>query len=194
MLLLAGGCTNAVTVSSDFPPPLIAPLPLRVGVYYPPGFSDYVYSESADGGTDWTLRLGSANVRMFDTVFNGLFTAMQHVTSVATARDDFPGLDAVVSPSIDAIEIALPHQSRSDHYAVWIRYNLDIHAPDGQLVVRWPVTAYGQSDSEGLSGEKPMERATVLAMRDAAATIAVEFARQPKVRTTLLKETGDVAP
>jgi hypothetical protein len=39
-----------------------------------------------------------------------------------------------------------------------------------------------------------MERATVLAMRDAEATIAVEFARQPRIRSELLKEPADEKP
>ena len=39
-----------------------------------------------------------------------------------------------------------------------------------------------------------MERAIVLAMRDAAATIAVSFARQPKVRERLLHENANDAP
>lgn len=194
LVLLTGGCTSSVTVSGEFPPPLIEPLPLRVALYYPPELADYVYSESSEADMEWTLRLGSANVRMFDAVFRALFTSTQQVTSVATASAELPGLDAIISPSVDTLEISLPSQSRTDQYAVWIRYNLDVHAPDGQLVVRWPVSAYGQSDSGGLTGEKPMERAALLAMRDAEATIAVEFAQQPKIRETLLKETRDVAP
>jgi hypothetical protein len=194
MMLLSGGCASSVTVNSEFPAPLIEPLPLRVGLYYSPQLTDYVHSEADDAETEWSLDLGNANIRMLDTVFAALFTATQRLASMPAPGEAVTGLDAIIAPAIDAVEISLPSQSRTDQYAVWIRYNLDVHAPDGQLVVRWPVSAYGQSDSDGLSGEKPMARAAVLALRDAEATIAVEFARQPKIREELLKETGDVDP
>jgi hypothetical protein len=95
---------------------------------------------------------------------------------------------------VDAFEFSLPSQAATDQYAVWIRYNLEVYGADGQLIHRWPVTAYGQSGTGGLSDEEAMERAIVLAMRDAAATIAVDFARQAKIREKLLHENSAGAP
>ena len=194
LALCAAGCSGAVNVQSDFPPPLVERTALKVGLYYGPELTNYVYSEDTGTDVDWTLRLGEANIRMFDSAFGAMFAAVQRVSSVAAARDEFPGLDAIVAPSVEKLEFSLPSQSRTEHYAVWIRYNVDVHTPDGALVLRWPVNAYGQSDAGGLSGEKPMERATVLAMRDAEATIALEFARQPKIREALFKESSDESP
>jgi hypothetical protein len=125
---------------------------------------------------------------MFDSVFNGLFAETRRVSGIATAAAEMPGLNAIVAPAVDAFEFSLPSQSATDQYAVWIRYNLDVYGPDGQLIVRWPITAYGQSGTGGFSDEESMERAAVLALRDAAATIATSFSRQPKIRESLLKE------
>lgn len=168
--------------------PLVERLPLRVAIHYPAALTGYVYQEDPGADRDWTVQLGTANVRMFDSVFAGLFTEARRVSGVAAAATEMPGLDAILSPAVDAFEFSLPSQSATDQYAVWIRYNLEVYGPDGQLVAKWPVTAYGQSGTGGLSDEESMERAAVLALRDAAATISTGFARQPKIREALLKE------
>lgn len=186
--LLLGGCSGAVTVEQDFPVPLVERLPLRVALHYPPALSDYTYREAPAAERDWTVQLGTANVRMFDSAFSGMFQATQRVTSIDAAAQEMPGLDAIVSPSVDAFEFSLPEQSATDRYAVWIRYNLDVHGRDGRLIIRWPVTAYGQSGTSGLSDEKAMERAAVLALRDAASSIAVGFSKQQQIRESLLGE------
>jgi hypothetical protein len=188
LLGMCAACSGSVVVEESFPPPLVEKLPLRVALHYPAALSKYTYSEDAGSDRDWTVQLGTANVRMFDAVFSGLFPVTRRVSDISTAAQEMPELDAIVSPLVDAFEFSLPSQSATDQYAVWIRYNLNVYDRDGKLVVTWPVTAYGQSGTGGLSGEESMERATVLALRDAAAAIAVGFARQPGIREKLLKE------
>jgi len=178
-------CSGSVSVAEDFPRPLVEPLPLHVAVHYPTELREYVYKEDATADRDWTVHLGSANVHMFDAVFSGVFSEMQHVSSIEAAATEMPGLELIVSPSVDAFEFSLPSQSATDQYAVWIRYNLDVYGRDGQLILRWPVAAYGQSGTGGLSDEASMERATVLALRDASAAIATGFAQQPRIRELL---------
>jgi hypothetical protein len=191
VLLLLSGCGGPVIVEEAFPVPLIERLPLRVALHYAPAVADYTYKESLAGERDWTVHLGTANVRMFDSVFAGLFLATQRVAGIDTAAQEMPDLDAIIAPAVDAFEFSLPGQAGTGRYAVWIRYNLDVYDRDGQLLLRWPVTAYGQSGTGGLSDEESMERATVLALRDAAASIAVGFAQQPRLRESLLKEQPD---
>ncbi len=191
VLSLTVGCSGSVTVEETFPLPVVEPLPLRVALYYPPALTEFVYSEKISGDREWTVQLGTANARMFNAVFSGLFPVTQRVSGIDTAPQEMPGLDAVLVPAVDAFEFSSPSQSATDQYAVWIRYNLDVYDGEGQLVVRWPVSAYGQSGTSGLSGEESMERATVLALRDAAAAIAVGFANQRAIREKLLKVTPD---
>jgi hypothetical protein len=188
IVLCLAGCAASVDVDHAFPPPLIAPLPLRMALYYPPELGGFVHREEIRGDQEWTVRLGAANVRMFDALLPHLFETTQQVSSVAAAAQEMPGLSGILSPSIDTFEFSLPEQAATDQHAVWIRYTLAIYGADGQLIVRWPISAYGQSGTEGLSREESMELAVVRAMRDAAATIAVQFARQPKVREQLLHE------
>jgi len=181
-------CNGSVLVAEEFPTPLVEKVPLRVAVHYAPALREYVYKEDANADRDWTVQLGEANVRMFDSVFAGLFSRMQRVSSVAGAVDEMPELQIIIAPTVDAFEYSLPSQSATDQYAVWIRYNLDVYGRDGQLIAHWPVAAYGQSGTGGLSDEASMERATVLALRDASATIAMGFSQQPKIRELLGKE------
>lgn len=187
--LLQSGCSGSVAVEEEFPAPLVERLPLRVAIHYPAALAEFVHREDPESERDWTVQLGPANVRMFDSVFGALFAETRRVADVAGAAGAMPGLDAVVAPAVDAFEFSLPSQSATDQFAVWIRYNLEVYGPDGSLIVKWPVTAYGQSGTGGLSDEESMTRATVLALRDAAATISTGFARQPRVREVLLKET-----
>ena len=191
---LISGCAASVSIEETFPAPLVEPLPLRIAVHYPPGLVDFVYRENADTERDWTVQLGKANVRMFESVFSGLFQETHRVSDIQAAAQEMPAFDGIVSPAVDAFEFSLPSQAATDQYAVWIRYNLDVYGPDGQLIVRWPVTAYGQSGIGGFSDEESMERAIIFAMRDAAATIAVSFARQPMIRQRLLHEETTDAP
>lgn len=194
LALVISGCSASVVVEQPFPPPLVEALPLRMAVHYAPELTGFAYREEASGDRDWTVHLGTANVAMFDSVFGKLFREVRRVSGVQAASQEMPSFDGIIAPAIDAFEFSLPSQAAIDQYAVWIRYTLDVYGPDGQLLLRWPVTAYGQSGTGGLSDEESMERAVVLAMRDAAATIAVGFASQPKVREKLLHEPPTEAP
>jgi hypothetical protein len=188
-LAVAGsGCSESITMEEVFPLPLVEKLPLRVALHYSPALQEYVHSEQSETGLDWTIRLGTANTRMFDAVFSSLFTVTGKVSDRTLAAQEMPGHDIVISPAVDAFELALPSDSGSDYYAVWIRYVLDVYDHDGKLVVRWPVSAYGQSGTGGLSDKESMQRAVLLALRDAEAAIAVGFDRQPAVRERLLKD------
>ena len=188
LALLGSGCAASVAVEQAFPPPLIEPLPLRMAVYYPESLAGFTYHEKSGADRDWTVQLGPANVSMFDSVFSRLFRESQRVGDMQNAAQEMSAPDGIVSPAVDAFEFSLPGQAADDQMGVWIRYNVDVYAADGQLIVRWPVTAYGQSGTDGASDEESMKRALVLAMRDAAATIAVGFATQPKIRERLLHE------
>jgi hypothetical protein len=182
---LIAGCAKSVTVNADFPELLIEPLPLTIGLHYDESLANYAYTEQVPNDAEWNFQLGSANLEMFNTVFGSLFTDTVMVDNIENAAAQHPGLDAVIAPRVDALEFSLPRQSQSDQYSVWIRYNLDIYEPTGDLITRWPVSAYGQSDSKMFSAEGSMELAAIRAMRDAIATIALGFEKQPKISKAL---------
>jgi hypothetical protein len=190
LLLAAAGvtaaCEQVLTVPDQFPPPLVETLPLRVGVHYPADYSDYTYTEVSGGDSKWSIRAGAANVAMFDSVCQRLFRETVRLDALPAAGAA-TGYDAYIEPSIDAFEFATPRQSGTSQYSVWIRYRLKVYDREGRLVTTWPVSAYGQSASAALQPARSLQEATVLAMRDAAATISTGFAKQKAIRRELLE-------
>ena len=184
------GCSQSLTVQTEFPTPVLEPLPLIVGIRYPDTLTDYVHHEAPPLEAEWTIHLGAANVLLFDKLFGAMFiqtVALEQDTSIVA----HPELDAVIEPTLEEFEFSLPRQSQTDQYAVWLRYNVRVYTPDGELICNWPVTAYGQAGAKTTAPEKPMQQATVLAMRDAAASIAVGFINAPGIKDKLLSKTGD---
>ena len=106
--------------------------------------------------------------------------------------DNPASLDVIIEPVIDAFEMSLPEQSTSDQYAVWIRYTLRVYGSEGELITTWKLSGYGESGEITLKPARSMEQATILAMRDAAATISIEFASQPGI-DQLLREKSDAS-
>lgn len=194
--LLLGACDQAVTVPARFPEPVVESLPLRVGIVYPDAFRNHEHREAMGGSATWTIRTGEANVALFDAVFRRLFLEARRLDA-RPAGDGAraAGLDAVLEPTVTGFEFALPAQSGTDQYSVWIRYTLNVYGPDGQAITAWRINAYGQSSAKALRPARSMEVAARQALRDAAATISLEFAREPAIRSALLGDgAGEPAP
>src|SRR5207302_1582227 len=62
--------------------------------------------------------------------------------------------------------------------AATIRYRINVYTPQGEKVDTLSLTGYGSALAQGLSSGKPLERATLAAMRDAAAKFLVQFPQQ----------------
>lgn len=108
-------------------------------------------------------------------LFTQLFTYMFEKVTILDADEDASllSLDALIEPSIDAFEFSVPKQTKTEAFAVWIRYRLKVYNSDGTVVANWPVSAYGKSQAGG--GSDALRRAAVLAMRDAAALIIMKL-------------------
>ncbi len=190
LLLGVAACSQSMTVQTGFPTPVLEPLPLVVGIRYPETLTNFVHQEAPPLESEWTIRLGAANQLLFDKLFGAMFveTVMLGPDTDVAAH---PELDAVIEPTLEEFEFSLPRQSQTDQYAVWLRYNVRVYTPDGELISNWPVTAYGQVGAKMMAPEKSMQQATVLAMRDAAASIAVGFINAPGIKDKLLPQTSD---
>ena len=161
---------------------------LAAGVFYPDALQNYDYAEDLPNDIDWSFTLGDANVMMFDRALSALFDRLERVDQPGGTGAPFDRLDIIIEPTVEAFEFSLPRQSRSDQYAVWIRYNVTMYEPDGRLITKWPVSAYGQADSRLLRGGTAMEAAVVRAMRDAIANIVIGLPKEPKFRAALFPE------
>jgi len=171
---MLGGCASNVTLKAPtIPEPLLAQIEMSVGVRMPAEFEHYVHEETVYGHEEWSIDLGRSNAALFEQLFAFMFSSV----TVLTPDDDpqLMALDALIEPTIDAFEFSTPGQSNSDAFAVWIRYRLRVFDPDGNLVSNWPVAAYGKSQTTKMGGSSALQRAAVLAMRDAAALMIMKF-------------------
>ena len=168
------GCGANVTLDPvTIPAPLIEPMPLSVAVRIPPEFEHYVHEDEVLGREKWRIDLGRSNAALFSQLFEFMFTDV----TVLGPDDDASRLpiDALIEPSIDAFEFSVPSQSKTESYAVWIRYRLKIYDSAGDMYANWPLSAYGKSEQFGLTGDEPLKRAAILAMRDAAALMIMNL-------------------
>ena len=101
-----------------------------------------------------------------------------------------PEIDFIIEPKLEEVEFSVPQQSGTDQFVVWLRYNLKLLQPDGQLIGEWRITGYGQQDKGdlGMGSENAMKEAAITALRDAAANIVVGFAKAPGVKKNILPD------
>ncbi len=174
------GCSSSVVVLSDFPTPLIEPLPVRMGVIYDAELYDFVHAEQIPQQSIWTIQLGDANIAMLEPLFDAMFLETREVEDIPVGPVDIARLDGVIHPVLQRFEFDVPIGQRDEFVEVWMQYGLTLYEPDGQVVVEWTVSGYGKSELER-NREQSVERAAIVAMREVGAAISTQFAEQAEV-------------
>lgn len=191
--LTVGGCTGAnVQMEGEIPTPLVNRLPLRVGLYLEPALVQYVFEEKIQDHGDWRVEVGPMQTKLFRQVASAMFLEAVPVDSVTAPGEN---LDAVMAPSIVEFQISIPSQTRSEFYEVWIKYMMRLYDTHGALIAEWPLTAYGKANRGDFgfmeSSDSPaIRQATMTALRDAGAFLALRFSTVPEVRTWLNSRTA----
>ena len=174
------GCGSSVTMDPPtIPEPLLEPMEVTVGVRFPENFSSFSHEEETVGSEDWSIDLGRSNEVLFTQLFGYMFENV-----IVLGPDDDPyalDIDAYIEPSIDAFEFSVPSQTKTDFFAVWIRYRIKVFNSEGEQIANWPLAAYGKSQASALGGSAALQRAAVLAMRDAAALMIDKLDRETGV-------------
>jgi hypothetical protein len=180
---LAGCGGSQVIVESSFPTPLIEPLPVSMGVIIPDELYNFIYTEDIPDQSLWTIALGDANVAMLAPLFKGMFRETRDIDSVAMIASD-GSLDGAIEPTLEKFEFDVPNGERDEFVEVWLQYQITVYEPNGGTVVQWPVSGYGKSELLR-DAEDAVQRAAVIAMREAGATISTKFSEQPQVKQWL---------
>jgi len=178
-VLMAGCASNVSIENPQIPKPHVETLPMDVAIRIPAEFQNFVHEENVLGRESWTINLGSANASFFTQVFGYMFNNVIILGPDDNALDYT--FDALIEPTIEGFEFSVPNQSKTDAFAVWIRYRLQIFDSVGNSASTWTVSAYGKSQKEGMGGSKSLQRAAVLAMRDAAALILLQMNKATKI-------------
>jgi hypothetical protein len=188
VVLVLAGCSGAkVQVAGNIPTPLVKPLPLRVGLYLEPALIQYVFEEKIEDHGDWRVEVGPMQTKLFRQVSTAMFTESIPVDSLTPSQGD---LDAVLAPTIAEFQISIPSQTRSDFYEVWIKYLMHLYDTHGTLIAEWPLTAYGKANKADFgfmesSDKLAIQQATMTALRDAGAFLALRFSSVPEIRSWL---------
>ncbi len=178
--LLASGCASTVAVDfPTIPQPHVEKLPLIVALRIPDEFYNFVHEENVLGKKTWSIELGASNATFFKQLFGYMFDKVIVLGPDDDALDYV--FDALVEPRIEGFEFSVPNQSKTDAFAVWIRYRMQIFDSAGTRASTWTVSAYGKSQKEGMGGSNSLRRAAVLAMRDAAALILLQMDKATKI-------------
>lgn len=188
---LAGCGGSQVIVESTFPKPLVEALPVSMGVVIPDELYNFIYTEDIPDQSLWTIALGDANVAMLAPLFEGMFQQTRDIDSLALAANDST-LDGVIEPKLEKFEFDVPQGERDKFVEVWLQYAITVYDRSGATIIEWPVSGYGKSEL-ARDAEDAVQRAAVVAMREAGATIATKFSEQPQIKEWL-GGIGHVAP
>ncbi len=167
----------SVRPQADLPKPLIVQLPAEVGLIIPAETRKFTDKETRYG-VDWKVDLGPGEARLLQQVFRDLFQHVEEFKDLQTARGH-ANLKALFEARVDQYSFVTARETGGRYYAVTIRYRINLFTPQGDKVDSYSLTGYGNSLALGMSGGKPLTRATTGAMRDAAAKFLVQFPEQP---------------
>ena len=182
------GCAGTkVLVDATVPIPLVAPIPINMGVYYNQTLTDYVHEEDLKKLGKYRIELGSTQVPVFERLFEKMFSNVTTLTSLETPDTT---LDAIIVPSVEELQFSIPEQTRSDFFEIWIKYKIGVYDNTGKLITDWPLIAYGKSNTRNFksfgSPKRPgLHEATIRALRDAVAHFSFHFRRVPEIKALL---------
>lgn len=205
--IFLSGCSKSLTIESEFPSPVMQPYNLVVGISFPQILANYVEVEESPAISEWEIVLGNTNMRLFDSLFNGMFKQTvifeQHGDAnyelresgrFDTSKQNITSLDAIIEPILEDLQVSLPTQSGTELYGVWLKYSLRIYLPDGDLISNWSVTGFGQVGKNSFTAAGPVRAAAIMAMRDAATNIILNFESQPEIKSLLLEKNSISSP
>lgn len=189
LLVLLSACGPArVDVEGQFPEPLMEPLPLTMGVWYPEEFANHEFFDKAKTRQEssWIVKTGQAQVQMWDKLWGGMFYEMVHMKGQPGPGQMNQIVDAVIIPHVEELQYAIPAHTNIKVYEIWMRYRFEMISSSGQPIAEWTMTSYGKTPTAFMqTDEGAVNLAAVMALRDAGANFATNFTRVPAVQDWL---------
>ncbi|MEE4250813.1 MAG: hypothetical protein V2I38_09510 [Alcanivoracaceae bacterium] len=185
VVLLTGCGPTRVKVEGSFPAPLMEPVPLKLGIWYPGEFANHEFSDEAKTKSEssWVVTTGEAQVSMWDSLLNGMFRELVHMKGKPAPQQMNQVVDAVLIPHIEELQYAIPQHTNVKVYEIWMRYRFQLVTTSGKPIAEWTMPAYGKTPTAFLrSDQAAVNLAAVMALRDAGANFATGFTRIPDVQ------------
>tara|TARA_Y100001934_G_scaffold264837_1_gene342291 strand:- start:43 stop:672 length:630 start_codon:yes stop_codon:yes gene_type:complete len=181
-LLILQSCTTSVVVEGSVPTPLVNKIPARVGVFYSEEFRSFRHKEEIREAGSWDIDLGPQNLTFFSNLLDSLFLDVEQVREPPLTAEEMADLDGVVVPRIEKYGFLTPSISGLKFYSASIEYRIALYNSAGEKIGDWNIIGYGKSEGGMFTSDEAINEATVLAIRDGGARIAIELIDQPAVR------------
>jgi hypothetical protein len=200
VLFLSACGANEVIVEGEFPKPVMTPLPLTIGVWYPEEFRNHEFTDIAKTPQDssWVVKTGDAQLAMWNVLLAGMFQNVVEMKAAPGTDSMNQAVNAVLIPEIDELQYAIPTQTHVKVYEIWMRYRFKLVDLDGELIAEWMMTAYGKTPTAFLrSDTAAVNMAAVMALRDAGANFVLSFSRTPELSewfTNMSTKSEEVTP
>lgn len=175
------GCATNVTVEGRVPTPLVAEIPATVGVHYSENFRSFRHEEVIEQRGTWRVDLGKQNLEFFRNLFNAMFDSVKEIEELPATEAQVRGLDGLIVPRIVKYGFLTPGISGLNFYSASIEYEISLYDREGNKLGAWNVVGYGKSEAGVFGHGEALGNATMLAIRDGGARIAIELPDQPFV-------------
>ena len=176
MIVSTTGCaTREVLIDGSIPVPIIEKMKARVGIYYSEEFVSFRHSEVSSEIGNWNIDIGKQNFRFFKSLFNSMFADVVVLGAPEFTSELFEDVDAVLVPRVKEYGFLTPFLSGLNFYSASINYELKLYDAPDSVFLSWDVLGYGKSEGGLLGKEEAVNNATLLAIRDSGARIAIEF-------------------
>lgn len=200
LVFLSACGANKVVVQGKFPPPLMTPLPLAIGVWFPEEFRNHEFTDMAKNPREssWVVQTGEAQVQMWNTLWGGMFQNFEQMRAAPEPDALNQVVDAVLIPHVAELQYAIPTQTHVKVYEIWMRYRFELVTLSGEPIAEWMMTAYGKTPTAFMRSDKAaVNLAAIMALRDAGANFVTSFTRVPELSDWLDKkwaQTREISP
>ena len=188
--LILVACGHNIVVEGTIPTPRIAALPVNVGIHYSEEFRSFEHKEEIEDIGSWKISLGEQNYVFFRTLMETMFETTQEVLEPPLSPTQLVGLDGVVVPEIEKYGFLTPGISGLNFYSASIHYRVTLFNIEGEKVHEWQVVGYGKSETGLFNGDTALKEATVMAIRDGGARIAIDIPQAPSVLSWVAEVNG----
>ncbi|MCZ6803235.1 MAG: hypothetical protein O7D86_04690 [Proteobacteria bacterium] len=177
-------------MKTDVPVPLITQHPLDIAVFYEKELREHVYLENTEDRKNWSISTGASQLELFDQILSSLFKNINNITNLKTASTS--SYDAIIIPKLMEMQFALPIETQSELYEVWVKYDVYIQHLNGDVIATLPLTGYGKMQTALFKNEKEgLKTAANLAFRDVGAKLVIQFQSSPEIQQWLSSKSID---
>jgi len=182
--VLAGCSSTAMPDARLETSPAVEPLPMALGVYYPPELRDFHFSHNfGDGGIIIDYILGPPSITLFDQVLSAMFARTVSSAEDPARSSGNADVAATIALRIERFQPSYRAGGVSplEFIDIEIVYRATLFSSPGHRVADWTIGGFGSGRPLAFSWSDDTGAVAAIAMRNAAASFIAGFRQQPEV-------------